>query len=112
MGRSRCGSPDGSVRWGGSGCGQTTVVVGVRSVVFGDQQAQVRGEVGTARCGGVAEQALAAGGAAALFVRSVFVEHCLQCADDARQLGLRDPRRGDGVGGLPSTGEIGQVAVQ
>src|SRR4051794_13857202 len=44
-----------------------------RSVVFRDQQAQVRGEVRAARRRGTTEQALAAGGAAALVVGSVLV---------------------------------------
>lgn len=85
---------------------------GVGLVVLCDQQAEMCREVCAARRLCAAEQPPAARGAPALFVWPVLVEYCLQGRDDTRQFAVRDAGGGRRVGGLPSPGEISQVAVK
>jgi len=86
---------------------QVVVATAARSGVLGDHQAQVCGQVRTARRWQLAAEAPAAAGeASAAFVRPVFVEQCSQCRDYLRKFYACQIQRRIVVAALCSTDQI------
>jgi len=89
------------------------VAVAARSGVLGDHQAQVGGQVGTARRGQfAAESSAATGKTSAPFVRSVLIEQCSQCRDHFRKFHACQIQHRVVVAALCSTDQIAKAIMQ